>query len=85
LKVAERFTLVPPERLAASGKNWIAIGLSSERADRRRGEAGVRLAYRRAGLGDGVRIIWALSPRQRRDRRGFAHAAGEFRGSPPTP
>lgn len=61
-KVAEQFSLVPQERLAAIGRNWIAIGLSTEPADRPRAEAGVRLAYRRAGLDDGVRIIWALSP-----------------------
>jgi hypothetical protein len=49
-------------RLAAIRDNWIAIGLSTDPADRRRAEAGVRLAYRRAGLCDTIRMIWTASP-----------------------
>jgi hypothetical protein len=41
---------------------WIAIGLSTERADRPRAEAAVRLAYQRAKLSGPARTIWAGSP-----------------------
>jgi hypothetical protein len=43
-------------------EQWMAIGLSTEPADRPRAEAAVRRAYRRAGLPDAVRMIWAGSP-----------------------
>src|SRR5262245_62000024 len=54
--------MVRTDRMAAIRDAWIAIGLSVEPADRARAEAGVRLAYRRAGLSDTVRIIWTASP-----------------------
>src|SRR5205807_29893 len=50
------------ERMAAIRDAWISIGLSRAPADRARAEAAVRLTYRRAGLPDTVRIVWAASP-----------------------
>ncbi len=41
---------------------WIAIGLSTERAERPRAEAAVRLAYRRAELAEPDQIVWVGSP-----------------------
>jgi len=43
-------------------EKWMAIGLSTERADRPRAEAAVQLAYHRAGLPGPTRMIWAGSP-----------------------
>ena len=48
--------------MSAIREAWIAIGLSRAPADRPRAEAAVRVTYRRAGLPDSVRIIWAASP-----------------------
>ncbi|MDX3383937.1 hypothetical protein PV682_21095 [Streptomyces niveiscabiei] len=41
---------------------WRACAASAVPADRERAEAGVRLAYRRAGLAGPERILWAGSP-----------------------
>ncbi|WP_075736898.1 DUF6745 domain-containing protein [Streptomyces acidiscabies] len=41
---------------------WRACAASAVAADRTRAEAGVRLAYRRAGLAEPERILWAGSP-----------------------
>ncbi|MFM9441419.1 DUF6745 domain-containing protein [Streptomyces acidiscabies] len=41
---------------------WRAWAASAVAADRERAEAGVRLAYRRAGLAEPERILWAGSP-----------------------
>jgi hypothetical protein len=58
----DRLTAEQEARLPAIRDKWIAIGLSTDRADRPRAEAAVRLAYHRAGLSDGARMIWAGSP-----------------------
>ena len=49
-------------RLPEFRDRWTAIGLSTERADRPRAEAGVRLAYQAAGLEPPSLIIWLDSP-----------------------
>jgi len=41
---------------------WMRRGLSTEPVDRPHAEAGVRFAYRQAGLSDAVRMIWTGSP-----------------------
>ncbi|WP_067534036.1 DUF6745 domain-containing protein [Nocardia crassostreae] len=41
---------------------WRAVSAGTGRGDRAAAEAGVRLAYRRAGLAEPERIIWAASP-----------------------
>ncbi|HEY8979541.1 MAG TPA: hypothetical protein VIU15_08165 [Streptomyces sp.] len=41
---------------------WRACASAAVPADRERAEAGVRLAYRRAGLAEPERILWARSP-----------------------
>ncbi|MFF8727052.1 DUF6745 domain-containing protein [Streptomyces sp. NPDC015171] len=43
---------------------WRALAASTAPADRERAEAGVRLAYRRAGLPEPERVVWAGSPRE---------------------
>lgn len=47
---------------------WIAIGLSTEPADRPRAEAGVALAYQAANLPPPKEIVWELSPRAGAER-----------------
>ncbi|MER7110323.1 DUF6745 domain-containing protein [Streptomyces sp. NPDC000229] len=42
---------------------WRAVATATEPARRAEAEAGVRLAYRRAGLAEPERIVWAASPR----------------------
>ncbi|WP_406402252.1 DUF6745 domain-containing protein [Streptomyces uncialis] len=44
--------------------HWRSVGVSTEPADRPAAESGVRLAYRRAGLAEPERIVWAGSPRE---------------------
>ncbi|WP_435856927.1 DUF6745 domain-containing protein [Streptomyces longwoodensis] len=44
--------------------DWRAWAASTAPADRARAEAGVRLAYRRAGLAEPERVVWAASPRE---------------------
>ncbi|MGH8907318.1 MAG: DUF6745 domain-containing protein [Egibacteraceae bacterium] len=46
----------------ATAAEWLAVGLSTAPADREAAEAGVRLAYQRAGLRPPQRILWAQSP-----------------------
>ncbi|MEV6115859.1 DUF6745 domain-containing protein [Streptomyces sp. NPDC052109] len=41
---------------------WRAWAASTAPADRRRAEAGIRLAYRGAGLPEPERVVWARSP-----------------------
>ncbi len=53
---------LPDRDLADIRNHWIAVGLSTAPADRPRADAGVRLAYRRAGLFEHIRIVWAASP-----------------------
>ncbi|MEV1044116.1 DUF6745 domain-containing protein [Streptomyces sp. NPDC049916] len=43
--------------------SWRHVAAATGRADRAAAEAGVRLAYRTAGLAEPDRIIWATSPR----------------------
>lgn len=43
-------------------KRWRAVAAATGPGDRARAEAGVRLAYRRAGLREPGRIVWARSP-----------------------
>ncbi|MGW2425274.1 DUF6745 domain-containing protein [Streptomyces sp. NPDC001709] len=43
---------------------WRARAASTAPADRYRAEAGVRLAYRLAGLPEPERVVWARSPRE---------------------
>ena len=54
---AEQETLLPTIR-----DRWVAVGLSTEPADRARAEAGVRLAYERAGLVPPRLVVWLGSP-----------------------
>ncbi|MFF7389195.1 DUF6745 domain-containing protein [Streptomyces scabiei] len=42
--------------------SWRAVAAATGAGDRARTEAGVRLAYRRAGLAEPERIVWARSP-----------------------
>ncbi|MFJ8086541.1 DUF6745 domain-containing protein [Streptomyces sp. NPDC096205] len=42
-------------------RQWAAAAVPADRAE---AEAGVRLAYRRAGLAEPERIVWAASPRE---------------------
>ena len=42
---------------------WLAVGLSTEPADRAAAEEGVRLAYQRAGLTPPRMVVWLDSPR----------------------
>ncbi|EKX67343.1 DUF6745 domain-containing protein [Streptomyces ipomoeae] len=41
---------------------WRAVAAATGPGDRARTEAGIRLAYRRAGLPEPARIVWARSP-----------------------
>jgi hypothetical protein len=58
----DRLTPAQEAQLPAIRDAWIAIGLSTERAERPRAEAAVRLAYRRAGLAEPADIVWTGSP-----------------------
>jgi len=58
----DRLTPEQEAQLPAIRDKWIAIGLSTERADRTRAEAAVRLAYLQGGLAAPARIVWAGSP-----------------------
>jgi hypothetical protein len=44
--------------------DWRARAAATGPADRAAAEAGVRLAYRRAGLAEPERVLWARSPRE---------------------
>ncbi|MBB5936632.1 DUF6745 domain-containing protein [Streptomyces zagrosensis] len=60
-----RTTVEQPNQAARSGDdatNWRAVAASTARADRAAAEAGVRLAYQRAGLAGPSRVVWAPSP-----------------------
>ncbi|MFJ5999359.1 DUF6745 domain-containing protein [Streptomyces sp. NPDC092370] len=54
-----------PARALASGEVefWRACATATAPAERAAAEAGVRLAYRRAGLAEPERVLWADSPR----------------------
>ncbi|MGP4109500.1 DUF6745 domain-containing protein [Streptomyces sp. 4N509B] len=50
--------------LAERVEAWRAVAARTGAADREAAEAGVRLAYQRAGLPEPERIVWAGSPRE---------------------
>ncbi|WOI61754.1 DUF6745 domain-containing protein [Streptomyces fradiae] len=52
-----------PGAAAGDVDGWRAVAAATGPADRAAAEAGVRLAYRRAGLAEPERIMWAGSPR----------------------
>jgi hypothetical protein len=59
-----RIKKLTPEQIALFPEyveKWTKIGLSTEPADRKRAEAGVRLSYKTAGLKP-PRIVWCGSP-----------------------
>jgi hypothetical protein len=58
----DRLTADQEAQLPAIRDKWLAIGLSTERADRRQAEAAVRLAYRRGGLPEPAVLVWLDSP-----------------------
>ena len=63
--MAEKITELTPEQEAALEPHrdmWLAIGLSTERADRVEAEAGAREAYTIAGLDQPEAVIWLDSP-----------------------
>ena len=63
--MAEKITELTPEQEAALEPHrdmWLAIGLSTERADRAEAEAGAREAYTIAGLDQPEAVIWLDSP-----------------------
>jgi len=63
--MAAKITKLTPAQLARIPEvrdQWLATGLSTERADRPRAEAGVRLAYEAAGLEPPKIIVWLDSP-----------------------
>ncbi|MEU5974620.1 DUF6745 domain-containing protein [Streptomyces sp. NPDC047315] len=51
-------------RTGANTDEWRAVASATGPADRAAAEDGVRLAYRRAGLAEPERIVWARSPRE---------------------
>ncbi|WP_084558112.1 DUF6745 domain-containing protein [Hamadaea tsunoensis] len=54
--------LIDDARLAERAEEWLAHGLSTAPADRPAAEAGVRAAYRAAGLAEPEHIVWLGSP-----------------------
>jgi hypothetical protein len=58
----DRLTSAQEARLAAICDEWLGHGLSTEPADRPAAEAGVRAAYRAAGLRPPRLIAWLSSP-----------------------
>ena len=61
----EKLEKLTPEQeamLPVKRDEWIAIGLNTERADRKMAEEGVRKAYATAGLTAPTRMIWVDNP-----------------------
>lgn len=58
----ENLTPQQEAMLAEVRDEWLAVGLSTEPADRHAAEEGVRQAYRRAGLKPPSVVIWLDSP-----------------------
>jgi uncharacterized protein DUF6745 len=56
------FTPEQAALLAVVRAEWTAVGLGSGTTDRAAAEAGVRLAYRAAGLAPPARVVWLGSP-----------------------
>lgn len=54
----EKLTPAQETRLAEFCEKWTRIGLNTDPADRPRAEAGIRSAYRAAGLAEPERIVW---------------------------
>ncbi|WP_459247642.1 DUF6745 domain-containing protein [Streptomyces youssoufiensis] len=52
----------PAPSSGAGGTDWRAVAAATAGADRAGAEAGVRLAYRQAGLAEPERVVWADSP-----------------------
>ena len=48
--------------IPAHHDEWLRVGLSTDRADRPRAEAGVAAAYRAAGLEPPRLVLWLDSP-----------------------
>ena len=58
----EQLTEEQTARFSEFREQWLEIGLSTEPADRPRAEAGVKLAYKAAGLKPPSLVIWLDSP-----------------------
>ena len=58
----DRLTPEQEEILPAVRDEWLAVGLSTEPADRPRAEHGVALAYRAVGLEPPSLVLWLRSP-----------------------
>jgi hypothetical protein len=61
-KRIEKLTPEQAKRMPEFRDAWLNAGLSTERADRQRAQAGVKLAYEAAGLKPPTLIIWLDSP-----------------------
>lgn len=61
-KRIEKLTQQQQDMMPAWRDKWIAIGLSTERADRARFEAAIPVCYRAAKLEPPKRIVWTTSP-----------------------
>ena len=57
----ESLTKEQEEKMAEYRDKWIKIGLSTEPADKKEAEEGIRVAYKMAGLPQ-PKIVWAGSP-----------------------
>lgn len=65
--MSEKIEKLTPEQeaqLPVYREKWIAIGLSTEPADRERAEAGVLKAYQAADLEPPEHLLWFDSPMQ---------------------
>src|SRR3990167_906391 len=59
--IIERLTQNQKEKIAFYRDKWTAIGLSTQKADKKMAETGIKKAYEIAGL-KCPKIIWTLSP-----------------------
>jgi hypothetical protein len=62
MKRIEKLSAAQASRLPEFRDEWLRVGLSTERADRPRAEAGVRVAYEAASLPPPSLVIWLDSP-----------------------
>lgn len=62
MRKIESLTPAQEARLSEFCDKWLAIGLSTEPADRPKAEAAIRQAYRLAGLDEPRKIVWCGSP-----------------------
>ena len=58
----ETLTKEQEAQLAIYRDKWLAIGLSTEKADRKKAEMGIQTAYSSAGLPTVKKIVWCGSP-----------------------